>query len=165
MFVVMKLLHLSAAALAGYLVMKKTKFKPVALVRGIRNNNPGNIRISGVTWEGQTGDDGAFVKFSSPEFGIRAMARTLINYQRIHGLNTVSEIISRWAPDNENNTEAYIDSVADSMGVFSWWPFDVEDAEKLTGLVHAIIKHENGIQPYSAQVIARGIQLAGESFA
>lgn len=150
----------------GVLGFMAYKFKPAALVRGVRNNNPGNIRSTvSDTWEGQTGTDGSFAIFESPEFGIRAMGRTLMNYERIYGLNTVSEIISRWAPSNENNTEAYIDAVADDMGKFTWWPLDLEDADVLTKLIKAIIKHENGIQPYSDDLIARGVRLAGESFA
>ncbi|EAT13383.1 structural protein [Bermanella marisrubri] len=150
----------------GVLGFMAYKFKPVALVRGVRNNNPGNIRSTvSDYWEGQIGTDGSFAIFESPEFGIRAMGRTLMNYDRLYGLNTVSEIISRWAPSNENNTEAYIDAVADELGVFTFWPLDLNDADRLTQLIKAIIKHENGIQPYSDDLIARGVRLAGESFA
>jgi hypothetical protein len=142
------------------------KFKPAFGVRGIRNHNAGNIRsITSDTWEGQTGNDGDFAIFESAEFGIRALARLLMNYNRIHGLNTVSELISRWAPSNENDTGSYIDSVADSIGKFSWWPLDLSDQDIITDLVKAIIKHENGIQPYSDDIIKRGVQMAGESFA
>ena len=50
--------------------------------RGIRNNNPGNIRVSKDQWEGMTGDDGAFVIFDSPESGVRALAKNLQSYGR-----------------------------------------------------------------------------------
>lgn len=125
-------------------------------VRGIRNNNPGNIRDSaGDTWEGQTGTDGAFAVFSAPEYGIRALGKLLLNYYYKYGLNTVDDIISRYAPDSENNTAAYVGSVANELGVFSWFGMAVD--RRLPDLVKAIIKHENGVQPYSDDLIWRGL--------
>ncbi|MSH34709.1 hypothetical protein GKF49_25355, partial [Escherichia coli] len=63
--------------------------------RGIRNNNPGNLEYSKTNpWVGQTGDDGRFAKFETPEHGIRALGRNLMSYQR-QGIDTVSEIINR----------------------------------------------------------------------
>lgn len=89
--------------------------------RGIRNNNPGNIR-HGANWHGLNPDgrkiDPAFCVFTTSVAGIRALAKVLINYKRIHGLNTVRQIISRYAPPNENQTTAYIQSVAKQLGVF-----------------------------------------------
>ncbi|MBN5203088.1 hypothetical protein JY494_26615, partial [Serratia marcescens] len=66
--------------------------------RGLRNNNPGNIEASDKNpWEGQTGSDGRFAKFETPEHGIRALGKNLLSYQR-QGYDTVSEIVNRWAP-------------------------------------------------------------------
>ncbi|MDR8284944.1 hypothetical protein FPK77_25135, partial [Acinetobacter baumannii] len=57
--------------------------------RGIRNNNPGNLEASSSNpWVGQTGSDGRFAKFETPEHGIRALGRNLISYQR-QGIDTV----------------------------------------------------------------------------
>ena len=123
-------------------------------VRGIRNNNPGNIR-KGANWDGSTGDDGAFVIFRSPEYGIRALAKLLLNYERLYGLNTVSGIISRYAPSNENDTGSYIRSVASKLDIDPDTTFSVQ--ARLPELMKAIITHENGQQPYSDQLIARGI--------
>lgn len=90
------------------------------LPRGIRNNNPGNIR-HGSNWQGLNPNsrniDPAFCVFTSSVYGIRALAKVLINYKKIHGLNTVRQIISRYAPPNENQTTAYIQSVAKQLGV------------------------------------------------
>lgn len=127
--------------------------------RGIRNNNPGNIR-HGDKWAGlsATQPDAAFCSFISPEYGIRALARVLLNYERKHGLNTVRGIITRWAPPNENDTTAYVNAVARKLGVAPDTRIDV--ATVLPALVPAIIAHENGQQPYDAAVIVRGIEMA-----
>ncbi len=83
--------------------------------RGIRNHNPGNIRWQD-EWLGLKKDgkqqDPSFCVFISPVCGIRALAKVLKNYQRLYGLNTPRKIISRYAPPNENQTLAYINSVA-----------------------------------------------------
>lgn len=129
--------------------------------RGIRNNNPGNIRRSGTRWKGQSAiqRDPAFVQFDSAIWGIRALARVLGTYRHSYGLNTVRGIITRWAPPSENDTEAYIAAVAKAVGVaagaiVAW------DAGKQRRLIKAIIQHENGQQPYSDLVIDAGIALA-----
>lgn len=127
--------------------------------RGIRNHNPGNIR-RGENWQGMAPiqTDPAFVQFEGPEWGIRAMARVLRNYGRFYGLTSVSDIISRWAPSNENATDSYIAAVAEALEVWSWQPIDIDS--RLPDLIAAIIHHENGQQPYSADTIALGIKLA-----
>lgn len=126
--------------------------------RGIRNNNPGNIR-HGDNWRGMTASqpDADFITFKAPEYGIRAMGKLLGNYQSLYGLNTVAKIIDRWAPPNENNTGAYANHVAQQLGVGVNEAISVGD--RLTQLVPAIIQHENGQQPYSADTIAAGLAL------
>lgn len=126
--------------------------------RGIKNQNPGNIRHSPDKWLGEVpGNDKAFKTFSDPVYGIRALAKLLLNYERKYGLNTVSGIISRWAPTVENNTAAYIDAVAKACGVD---PFQVIDvAAYLHSLVPAIITHENGSQPYTDEQISQAIAM------
>lgn len=136
---------------------------PKSQPRGIRNHNPGNIRRSKDPWQGlaaqQTDKD--FLTFEAPKWGIRALARTLITYQDRHGLNTVRGIISRWAPPNENNTLAYVRAVAAAVGVGPDDVIDLQHYEILRPMVVAIIKHENGMQPYSAAQIDAGLVLAG----
>jgi hypothetical protein len=131
--------------------------------RGIRNNNPGNIRRSGDPWQGLAKDqnDDAFFQFAEPKWGIRALARVLISYQDKHGLRTVRAIISRWAPPVENKTSSYIDHVAHRLGVGADDPLDIHDYRVLRGLVEAIIAHENGQQPYTDAQIDAGLVLAG----
>lgn len=129
------------------------------LPRGIRNNNPGNIR-HGADWRGMraTQTDPAFVQFETPEYGIRALFRTLRTYYDLHGLRTVRQIIGRWAPPNENDTEAYVQAVARSVGVAPSEPLEM--SRHFPALMKAIIAHENGRQPYTDEQIARGIALA-----
>lgn len=129
--------------------------------RGVRNNNPGNLEFSDRNpWEGQTGSDGRFAKFETPEHGIRALGRNLLSYQR-QGIDTVSEIINRWAPPDDNNdTESYIRSVCASLGVTSDQPIDASNPDTLKSLCAAIIRHENGEQPYSDQQMSTGVSAA-----
>lgn len=127
--------------------------------RGLRNNNPGNIR-HGEPWVGmaETQDDPSFVTFATPEYGIRAMARVLTNYQQKYGINTVRQLISRWAPPEENDTESYIRSVAAQLGVDPNASINIAGA--LPVLIPAIVTHENGLNPYNAAQIQAGIRLA-----
>ena len=98
--------------------MQQVKAAVMPGPRGIRNNNPLNIRKSADKWQGKAGDDGAFVIFDTPENGIRAAGRLLKTYRDKHGLNTIRGIVNRWAPPNENNTEAYIAFVEQKTGFF-----------------------------------------------
>lgn len=96
--------------------------------RGIRNNNPLNIR-KGNDWQGERHPqtDKSFEEFTSMEMGLRAGFIVLRNYMtKRPPLRTISQIISRWAPTNENNTTAYIKEVsrrslidADAIVMFS----------------------------------------------
>ena len=132
------------------------------VARGIRNNNSGNIR-HGEKWEGLSDKqtDSSFCIFVSPEYGIRALAKVLLTYYKKYQLNTVKKIISRYAPPNENETESYIKSVANQLGVASDEVIDLSSVAVLVVLLRAIIRHENGEQPYSDEQILKGIHLAG----
>ncbi|MGP7665866.1 hypothetical protein ACTZVH_14155 [Klebsiella pneumoniae] len=129
--------------------------------RGVRNNNPGNLEASSSNpWIGQTGSDGRFAKFETPEHGIRALGRNLISYQR-QGIDTVGEIINRWAPPSDNNdTAAYIKAVCAQLGVTANQPLDASNPDTLQALCAAIIKHENGTQPYSHDQLSTGVSAA-----
>lgn len=138
--------------------------EPIARImgaaRGIRNNNPGNIVRTSERWQGMSADqssDPRFVVFDSPVYGIRAIARILRKYEAA-GINTVQGIINRWAPPNENDTGAYARAVAAALGVSPTQPVALSDSV-MGGLIAAIIKHENGSQPYSGDLIVQGILL------
>jgi hypothetical protein len=129
--------------------------------RGIVNNNPGNIRKSDAAWHGAVaGSDPVFVTFDTPENGIRAMAKLLLTYQRKHGLDTIAELIERWAPAAENDSFAYIDDVSTRLGIDPDERIDLADPAILAALCGAVIRHENGRQPYPAAVVAAGIGAA-----
>lgn len=121
--------------------------------RGIRNNNPGNIKYSPLNaWQGQTGSDGVFATFSSPVYGIRALAKTLLNYQRIYQLNTIRKIISRWSATDQGPYIAFISRVT---GIAPDARIDlVPGSELFNRLVTGIIRFENGQQPYSPHQIS-----------
>lgn len=129
--------------------------------RGIRNNNPGNLEASDSNpWQGQTGSDGRFAKFETPEHGIRALGRNLLSYQR-QGIDTVNDIITRWAPPEDNNdTAAYIKSVCEKLGVSADQQINASDPDTLNALCAAIITHENGNLPYSKEQISVGVNAA-----
>ncbi len=130
--------------------------------RGIRNNNPGNIRW-GDNWQGLVPElqrtDKSFCQFVSPEYGIRAMIKILHNYNRKYGLKTVKGIISRWAPHNENNTDAYINHVCKDTEVTGDQVVDVFNKVFMTKLIKSVITMENGNQPYSDSVIDKAFSL------
>lgn len=128
--------------------------------RGIRNNNPANIRHSSIVWQGQSDKqtDSSFVQFDSVEYGIRAMNKLLITYSTKYNLNTVRGIINRWAPPIENDTDSYVNSVASQLGVDP--DENINVSAYAVQLTKAIIKHENGIQPYSLATIKTGVNLA-----
>jgi hypothetical protein len=120
--------------------------------RGIRNNNPGNIRyVEGVTslYLGCIGSDGEFCRFDTAHNGIRALCKLLLVYQDKHGLRTVRGCINRWAPPVENDTSAYVDVVARALNVEPDDEIDLHRDFVLAGMALAIIQHENGQQPYA----------------
>ena len=126
--------------------------------RGIRNNNPGNIRVSKDQWEGMTGDDGAFVTFDSPESGVRALGKNLLSYGR-QGYDSIEKIINRWAPPNENDTQAYIDSVVAATGIPATQSLDLSNPDTLSALAQAISFHETGSR-YNPEVYQQGVARA-----
>lgn len=143
--------------------------------RGIRNNNPGNLD-KGNPWQGLVSNpsEPRFATFKDPTWGIRAIAVTLITYhdkrkaKNGSRIDTVREVIERWAPPSENDTKAYVQAVSKTVGVSADMEVDLHDYTILRPLVEAIIRHENGQGPlstinswYSPDVIDRGLSLAG----
>ncbi|HGD9228703.1 TPA: hypothetical protein ACI7MF_001320 [Escherichia coli] len=151
----------NATAYAEKLHEQQDQYYVKGGARGIRNNNPGNLEYSKTNpWVGQTGDDGRFAKFETPEHGIRALGRNLMSYQR-QGIDTVSEIINRWAPPaDKNDTMSYIKAVCEQLGVSADEPLDASNPDTLKALCAAIIHHENGSQPYSDQQLTAGVSAA-----
>lgn len=136
--------------------------------KGIRLNNPGHIR-KGAPWQGlnDPADDGEFCWFKTPSDGIRAIARTLITYQDKRKardgskIDTVEEIIERWAPPSENATTAYVAHVRQVMGLDPGETLDVHQYAVMRPLVEGIILHECGEMPYTDAQIDKGLLMAG----
>lgn len=130
--------------------------------RGLRNRNPGNIRHGGSQWQGASAvqTDADFVQFSDSKWGVRALARVLLNYQSRHNLRTVREIIGRWAPPVENDTGSYVQAVARRLAVSPDAVIDLGDHNLLTALAAAIIRHENGVQPFAVADLSEWVALA-----
>ena len=116
--------------------------------RGIRNCNPGNIRITKDKWQGlrSVQTDKEFFQFEAMKWGYRALIRTLQNYRRRHGCMTIADFIRRWAPSSENDTLAYIKAVCNQLGVPSVYVPDVDDRDTMCALAAAISRHENGVE-------------------
>jgi hypothetical protein len=131
--------------------------------RGIRNNNPGNVK-HGSKWKGlrvrQT--DPVFCQFSDVKWGIRVIAYLIRKYQYQYGIDNILGFCERWAPESDDNpTGVYAIYLSNKLGVsprkkivFCEWP-------NILSLIEGIIFFENGVQPYSMDELKEGIRLAG----
>lgn len=114
--------------------------------RGMRNNNPGNIRRGGFRYKGEkaTSEDAEFRQFESMEWGYRAMFTLLHTYEKKHGCRTLRQMISRYAPPTENNTENYIRRVVYATHLASNTPISTLNGAVMTAVVAAMSEVENG---------------------
>jgi hypothetical protein len=104
------------------------------------------------------GANGRFAVFGSMEEGISALAGQLQRYAA-RGIDTVSSIISKWAPPSENNTVAYINAVAKKLGVDANQHLDLSKNETLKALIEGIANVEVGRGRVSDSAINAGLQL------
>lgn len=113
--------------------------------RGIRNNNPLNIRI-GNTWLGEVAEptETEFEQFVNMKYGLRAGFIILRRYIRRYKRDTVRKIIESWAPSSENNTLEYIAVVCDRMHITSDTQVDYGDRDTMCALVQAMAFVEVG---------------------
>lgn len=118
-----------------------TDYRGTSYARGIRNNNPGNLR-PGDNWQGMVGTEHNFIVFSSIIYGLRALGTDLSN-KYYKGFDTITKIIERYAPPEENNTVAYINAVSNALGVPATQKL-VWSKELLAKFMRAVISHENG---------------------
>ena len=124
--------------------------------RGLRNNNPGNIRINGDKFQGEVipSKDKSFKQFESMAYGYRAIFKILGNYQRNYKLDTIRKMISRWAPESENNTLAYVMTVSSRSGISPDEPVSADNREMMIRIVAAMSFVENGVEADMSDVIA-----------
>lgn len=132
--------------------------------RGLRNNNPGNIRRSATRYRGEVESrDPSFKSFESMPMGYRAMFVLLHTYNIKHGLRSIADMIARYAPSCENNTRAYIDAVGRISGVDTTQPIDTTEACVMMPVVSAMSRVENGVCAVPAEVMA-GWDLFAEDY-
>lgn len=133
------------------------------LPKGIRLNNPGNIE-RGLLWKGLSDiqSDDRFCSFVSPEYGIRAICKLMGTYNKNYNANTITKIVTRYAPPNENPTDSYIKNVSLWSGFPADEELDFTDPLVLAKLAEAITRQENGIIPWPEETYIEGAKLALE---
>lgn len=118
--------------------------------RGERNCNPLNL-VKGIQWKGLRTEqtDSRFCQFQSMKYGWRAALMNIRSY--ISGANgkrlpadTIEKIITRWAPPNENNTEAYIKAVSEAVSIDRRTRVKWRDRALVCAIVKAMAKQECG---------------------
>lgn len=129
--------------------------------RNVRDNNPGNLRfISSNPFNGQIGNDGGYGIYDTVLNGGRANFLNLKNYFTRYGLDTVRDIVTKWAPAADSNpTERYISFVATQLGVSPDQPLNY--ATHARSLMKALARFEAGFQPWTDQFYADAFRVAG----
>mgnify|MGYP003440296830 CR=1 FL=1 len=115
--------------------------------RGLRNNNPGNIRRSRVRYLGEVrpSRDPDFKEFETMAYGYRAMFVLLDTYRSRYGLDTIRRMLYRYAPPEENLTERYVRYVVDYSGIMPDEVVDTRSELDMIPIVAAMSKMENGV--------------------
>ncbi len=129
--------------------------------RGLRNNNPLNIRRNSTRWKGlaPVQSDKDFFCFSEMCWGYRAAFITLRTYFSRHGLRTLRQWISRWAPPCENDTAAYVRFVASRSSIAADDELDIGNRGTMLSVVAAMSHMENGV-PARMDDVEKGWELA-----
>ena len=116
--------------------------------RGIRNNNPLNIRHSTNRWQGMAKrqTDRAFVQFTARKYGYRAAFVLIRNYIGLHNANTIGKIIARWAPSSDgNDTQSYIRFVSKTSGIEVDTPLRFADQKSMVAIVKSMAQVESAV--------------------
>lgn len=123
-----------------------------ATARGLRNNNPGNIKKTSDRWAGEiSGEDRVFKTFKTPEAGIKAMSSLLVKYAN-RGIDTVNAMVRRWSSTDQNQYVAY---VSRKLGVNPNEKINLRDKETRGQIMNALIEYENGSNPYGENIVVR----------
>jgi hypothetical protein len=128
--------------------------------RGERNHNPINLEDEGIAWKGRCGHDGPYCIFDTDTDGLRAGALDLLHAQTLHGRNTVTAIITPFAPASENDTAAYINAVSEALQVDPDQAIDLRAPSMLEQLLRAVVVHENGRCVYSDDQLQQAVKEA-----
>lgn len=117
------------------------------MLEAIQNNNVGNIRFNpSNNWVGQIGVDyRGFVIFDTLYNGCRAMMKLIFNYIN-QGYNTISKIITKYAPSNENDTTGYINFVSNHALIGKYDTLQISNRGEMLALIDAMILMETGEQ-------------------
>ena len=129
--------------------------KKKMLPRGLRNNNPLNIRRTANLWQGLSKEqnDPDFFQYESMAWGYRAAFVVLRTYRNRYGINTVERIVRRWAPEKDgNDTEYYIRKVTVLTGLERTQIVDDQDPRTMMNLVAAMSRVENGVPARQVEV-------------
>ena len=138
------------------------RMKKQRIPRGIRNNNPLNLRV-GNNWKGEVANpsDHTFEQFTEMKWGVRAAFIVLRNYIVRHKCNTIRKIIARWAPANENNTLADIATVSQRANIQPDEPISFDNTCQMIALLLAMCFVENG-QEISLDDVVEGWLMANK---
>jgi hypothetical protein len=133
--------------------------------RGLRNNNPLNIKRTGKdSWLGMSAvqEDKTFVQFMNMEYGWRAAFVILRNYYFKHGIHTIREIVKRWAPSSENDTDAYVSSVCRHTGLSADYSLLSPDERpgRWISIGYAMACVENGFTGFNIKEMLKGYDAA-----
>lgn len=133
--------------------------------RGLRNNNPGNIRKNNIRYDGEMtiSTDDQFKQFNTMEHGYRAMFTLLYTYQKRYGLTCIEQFIMRYAPPVENHTNVYIKNVCRWSGFSRNAPLSTITQTDMMPVVAAMSRVENGVEADSLSLF-KGWQMFAASY-
>ncbi|ECU1104896.1 hypothetical protein DMT27_25755, partial [Salmonella enterica subsp. enterica] len=127
-----------------------------------RFNNPANLRYA-AGYETANTRSGKFAVFPSLDEGVLAAAKQLQIYGT-KGINNIHDIISKWAPSNENNTKAYIGHVVNATGRSEFEKLNLNDTRTLAKLITAMSVKEGAGSRLSEGKVIQIINNAGGHF-
>ncbi|EBW7778361.1 TPA: hypothetical protein R3873_000586 [Salmonella enterica subsp. enterica serovar Saintpaul] len=127
-----------------------------------RFNNPANLRYA-AGYETANTRSGKFAVFPSLDEGVLAAAKQLQIYGT-KGINNIHDIVSKWAPSNENNTKAYIGHVVNATGRSEFEKLNLNDTRTLAKLITAMSVKEGAGSRLSEGKVIQIINNAGGHF-
>lgn len=126
--------------------------------RGLRNNNPLNLKFDGQ--DGATADSSGFAVFKTMQAGIDANKHQLMLDQDVHGAKTLSDLITMWAPPGDNDTAGYIKAVSKATGIAAGAQVNLHDPAVMQAIFSAMAIQE-GSGPGIYRAIAKELQGTG----